>query len=248
MRRASHAIAVVLASFFMLAFAAATPGLAQADDGSVPWRWDGDTINLAWDGSAYATSSSSFLGAPVVSPGDHLTRTAAFTNAGPSAAVATVQIVDVTVTTPDGAANTDLQDCVHLTASSGGRSVDTIWRQAATGASDVNAYGERVSWQTQFNVPQGGDFTVTLGAYFPAGETGGNGKGQPSQILSAHVRVSLVGETPTSPTPGPSHPSYISTGGGTGALMSHHQALIGALVALAVVAAVVLRRHARSRR
>ena len=180
---------------------AVTPSAIAAPSDYVQINWDGTTTNLDWVGGRYATSSDSFVGTPVTVPGDFETRTATVKNAGPSAATAVVELIDVTVVTPPDAVNTDLQDCVHIFIEANGQTYDATWRQAV---------GDKVgetSWSTSLQVPMEGTFSIVAGAYFPVDETRGRTEGHSSQELSFAVRVTMGGDTAQAP------PAAVRTGG-----------------------------------
>ena len=71
--------------------AAASPALADG----LEHEWASDSVHLAWDGSTYAVTTASFLGAPVTVPGDRAVRTLEVTNGGPTAGMLEAWIVDV---------------------------------------------------------------------------------------------------------------------------------------------------------
>ena len=176
------------------------PSAVAAPD-YVQINWDGDTTNLDWLGGQYATAQDSFVGTPVISPGDFETRTATVKNGGPSAATAVVELIDVAVVTPPDAVNTDLQDCVHIFIETNGKTYDATWRES------LGDSVEGTSWSTSFAVPMQATFSITAGAYFPVEETRGRSEGHPSQELSFAVRVTMSGDTAEAP------PAAIRTGG-----------------------------------
>ena len=214
---------------------AMTPSAIAAPSDYVQINWDGTTTNLDWVGGQYATSSDSFVGTPVVSPGDFETRTATVKNAGPSAATALVELIDVAVVTPPEAVNTDLQDCVHIFIETNGKTYDATWRQAV---------GDRVgetSWSTSLQVPMEATFSITAGAYFPVEETRGKSEGHPSQELSFAVRVTMSGDTAETP------PAAVRTGGHVAhSHTSYVFPLVISLLAVPLIACVTKRRNGHS--
>ena len=64
-------------------------------DAGLEHEWASDAVHLAWDGSTYAVATTSFLGLPVVVPGDRAVRTVKVTNGGPTTGVFEAWIVDV---------------------------------------------------------------------------------------------------------------------------------------------------------
>lgn len=169
----------------------------------IPISWDGPTTNLDWDSSTYATAEGTFVGNPVVVPGDRIERTAKVRNAGPSAARATVQITDVTSINADDTVNTGLENLIHVYWSINGYAGDETWKDARLAADS-----DGVSYTVNFPVPQGGEFTITTGAYFPVEATEGKNAGNTSSVLSFRVRVTMAGDTGTHvSTGGTAHPS-----------------------------------------
>ena len=193
--------------------ALSAPGSAMAapagNDGSL-LMWDGPITVLDWRGHPYAMASDSFVGTPLAVPGDQINRRATVVNNGPAAARATIEIVDVTVVDPIGVLNTELQDCLHLTASVDGQTYDATWRQAVAEAVDS------VSWRVLVPLAKGASLSLNAGAYFPVESTQGRSQGAPSQELSFKVRVTLVGDT-VAPNPEPAKPDppkpYVPSGG-----------------------------------
>jgi len=148
--------------------------------------WDGPITALDWRGDGYAVAGDMFIGQSVAVPGDRIQRTATVANAGPAPAIATVQILDVSASDPSGSRNLDLEDCIHLFAKLGAQQYDASWRAAIE-----QADGD-VSWQASVRVPQDGTFRLSVGAYFPARETRGDDWGDPSQVLSFAVQITMV--------------------------------------------------------
>ena len=146
--------------------------------------WNGPTTNLDWAGATYVTASDTFVGSPVIVPGDAARRTAMVRNVGPGDAEAIVQLRNTTINPPD-AVDTHLDDLVHLTWVINGESGDAVW--SAARARDPIA-------EVRFRLPQGAEFPVTVGYYFPVSATDGKNLGEPSSDLSFDVSVTLTGE------------------------------------------------------
>lgn len=113
MLRNRTAVALALGAALALGPAA---GAVAADDttgtggtdysGALVTEWTTRTVNLAWDSTPYATDTVSFIGTPVISPGDHAVRTVQVTNDGPTAGVLKAWIVNATTQTPTGETST----------------------------------------------------------------------------------------------------------------------------------------------
>jgi len=172
---------------------------AQAAPTSDPiaLAWDAPAAGLVWYAGQSASAMGSFVGSPVVVPGDQDQRTLHVRNDGPSAATALVQIVNVSAS-GDGATNQGLASLLHLTWRTGGTGADMTWRQAIDAGDPT--------WSVQFDVAQGAEFAVTAGYYFPVSATGGQADGNPSYALHFDVRITLTGhpnDVKPSPKPDP---------------------------------------------
>ena len=164
------------------------PASVQAAE-MIPIQWDGPTINLAWDGTTYATASGSIVGNVVAVPGDQAERTAIVQNGGPSPACVTVQILNVTATNAPDTANGDLETLIHLFWDINGNVGDHTWHELHQMA-DPNG----VSYTVSFHLSQGEKFRLTAGYYFPSTATAGQNKGAPSSVLSFDVRIFMQGD------------------------------------------------------
>jgi len=183
----------------------AVPALSQAVDfepvdngpaGSVAIRWDGPITNLAWTGKRYATAESSFVGEPIVVPGDRASRTALVRNDGPSDAIATVRIETSSVDAvgPRGTANTELKDLIHLTWDVSGTTGGATWGEIARREGGIDTI--------QVPVARGQEFPITVGYYFPVDATTGQNWDPSSEVLGFTVRVQMEGDTAPLPTTG----------------------------------------------
>jgi len=216
-RRSSVAVAAVLVLFSASgAVAAAAPADPSNDfipigtrNADMELAWDGPITALDWRNEGYAVAGNSFVGRPVSVPGDRVHRTAVVRNDGPSAAQATVQIVDVAATDPSDSVNDDLMDCIHLFAAFDGEKYDATWRAAMSSAD------HGISWESTIPVPQGASFRLSVGVYFPLDETRGNDLGKPSQQLTFSIQVIMVGDTSTGEIQSP--PAPVAPGEVTGA-------------------------------
>jgi len=191
---ASAAGALLLA----VAPAPAMAANAWADDGTtgggvLTLVWDGPGTSLDWRGrEAPIAAEGTFVGDHILVPGDRITRTATVTNNGPGAGIATVSILDVTITGPTDQAGPSLADLIELTWSIDGVPGSTTWSRAAA---------TPVAHATQVDLAKGASFRLTVGAVFPASATEGKNPGgaATAQVLTYKVRVDMQEDTRTGP-------------------------------------------------
>ncbi|MCL2490305.1 MAG: hypothetical protein FWF36_06240 [Propionibacteriaceae bacterium] len=203
--------AMILAAGLLAGLA---PASANAPD-PIALAWDAPASSMVWVPGQSASAMGSFVGSPVVVPGDHSERTLHVRNDGPSAATAVVQIVDVSASGASDSVNSDLGSLLHLTWQTGGTGADMTWRQAMEAGDPT--------WSVQFDVEQGAEFSVTAGYYFPIGSTTGQAGGHSSYVMSFNVRITLtekvgatpptVGRDPSSTPPVPPTGPGAATGG-----------------------------------
>ncbi len=167
-----------------------------------------ETIELSWDGSSYAaTTTESFLGTPVAVPGDSATRTLLVRNDGPTDATLRATIIDVQLLDP-GAPDVH-HNPEHVAPDDSGR---------YTGSGDQgNFYDDlQVGWgsghasmtqlaandQTQIlQIPlaQGSQVPITIDYELPLAATSGNQANVSERLASFDVLLELGGNLPTSP-------------------------------------------------
>jgi len=167
--------------------------------------WDSPSTGLVWQPGQSASAMGSFVGSPVVVPGDYDSHTLHVRNDGPSAALATVQIVNVSACDEGDSVNTDFDRLLHLTWQTDGVGADMTWRQAIEAGDPT--------WAVQFDVDQGAEFSVTAGYYFPEGATTGQANGHASFAMHFDVRVTLTGKLDGAPQPQPTPGDSAATGG-----------------------------------
>lgn len=165
---------------------------AQAAPGDgLTTTWTGDTVNIAWDGTPYTTTSESFVGVPVTVPGDRAVRTLRVTNDGPTAGTVRAWIVDVDLADPT-VAHTAFYDDLRLawtTASS----------HAAASFSTLAATDRTEIGETHVGVGASTDLTI---AYeFPTAATSGNRSVDGALQASFDVYLEITGDTGLGPTP-----------------------------------------------
>ncbi|MCL2653988.1 MAG: hypothetical protein FWD63_09415 [Propionibacteriaceae bacterium] len=240
-----HRLVAMLAVLMLAAGLAGWPVPAHADPPDpISLAWDAPSASLVWQPGQSASAMGSFVGSPVVVPGDHYERTLHVRNDGPSAATALVQIVNVSASGPSDAVNSDLDSLLHLTWQTGGSGADMTWRQAIEAGDPT--------WGIQFDVEQGAEFSVTAGYYFPIDATTGQSGGHTSYAMRFDVRITLTGKadgpatppTDPKPSPTPAPPGVGASTGGTllyGAWAGWAPTLLGA--ALVSVALAWRRRN-----
>ena len=111
-------------------------GSAFADD-ELGTQWSGQTIVLAWDGSEYATQTTSFAGVPVTVPGDRASRAIVARNDGPTAATLYAWVADVEVEQAAGSTSTFIDDVSITWSTASGASAGSLRRLAATDRTSV---------------------------------------------------------------------------------------------------------------
>lgn len=191
--RVQAAASAVLAGA-VLALAGTTPAAA-----ATPMAGHDDAIQLSWDGSHYAsTTTQSFVGAPVTVPGDSTQRTLSVRNAGPSAGTLVVSIVNVRIADPAAADHGNFYDDLTLTWTGGRASFSTL---AHTGDRVVQ----------RIPLERGAQTPVTIGYELPVEATSGNAANVSARRASFDVRLTLTGDTSSPVDPGgpmsPQHPS-----------------------------------------
>ena len=195
---------VIAAALFSLSFVAsahADPATGSAPE--VVIKWDGATHDM----TASEDGADLVVRPVVVVPGDRHQRKATVINTGPTAAVATVQIINVTTSHPVGATNTDLEDHIHLFWDFNGFAGEEVWTKARL-AKNLDGVSHSVS----FLVKQGEEFKITAGFYFNIESKSGMAKGQ-SSVLSFEIRVLLEEATGyEAPTGGTINPAVLGFG------------------------------------
>ncbi|MDR1791633.1 MAG: hypothetical protein LBR20_08320 [Propionibacteriaceae bacterium] len=200
-----HGVAGLVAAIVLATMPAA---VAHADDDHLSSYWDGPTYNLSWDGSTYPTVSDTFLGNPVVVPGDDVHRTLKVRNNTDGTcdhALVSVDLFDERQDEPEGSVNHELADLVYLYWDIEGAKGELKFRDA------ISAGDTRL---TTFSLAPGQVGSIKLGYRFPKAATGGQSHGKPSVIESFKVRISATGDcnpgTGGDPDPDPT-PSQTST-------------------------------------
>lgn len=172
-RPASIASGAVLAA--ALTSIPALPAAATTDE----------AIQLSWDGSDYAaTTTETFVGLPVVVPGDQASRTLTVRNDGPAAGVLTATIDDV-----------DL-----LEASEPDSFYDDVmieWDGGEASLAELEANGETGIAETTLG--EGETTTVTVGYDFPVEAESGNVSQSGERSGTFDVHLALGGEPPEAP-------------------------------------------------
>jgi hypothetical protein len=212
----------------LLAGAAALAADDEHHDGALETWWDGDTLNVPWDGSDhYVTiADGKFHHDAVAVPGDWIYRTLVVRNNGKCGGTLTVSILEPeSHESPDTVNHDDISVTEGRTGFEGMSEVH--WQVGdLTGASSFAALGHQ---QVLATVPiaKAGSIPVSLAYRFPYEETEGKHLGLPSQALVWNVGLRLHGDycsvedytgepTPTDfPSSGsPTTPGPTSSGGG----------------------------------
>ena len=148
-----------------------------------------DAIELSWDGTSYASSTTeSFLGLPVSIPGDSASRTLQVRNSGPSAGTLTATISEVVL---DESVTDGIYDDLLLS-----------WPGGSASFADLSNDGET----TFLTLPlaQGASTPVTVTYSFPEEATTGNRSvNGAAASVDFDVVLTLSGELPTDPATTP---------------------------------------------
>lgn len=174
-----------------------------------------ESIQLSWDGSTYAASTTeSFVGTPVTVPGDRAARTLLVRNDGPTEGVLHAVITNVELIDPD---SEDVHyDPDHQAPDESG---------SYTGAGHQGDFYEdlTVSWSTgeasmthldasetteilTTDLAPGEETEITIGYEFPVEATSGNTANVDPRSASFDVHLTLGGEIPEGPEPTPTEP------------------------------------------
>ena len=199
MSRARRGLAVLAAG--VVGALVASPAAAAAD--ALVTDWDGPTVNLAWDGTTYATATTSFSGTPVAVPGDAQGRTVTVVNDGPGDATLRGWVQNVRLLEPDA------PDVHHRTGEPMGdfySDLSLSWRSAsATGTDsfrDLAAAGRTPV--VEIPLARGASTRLTIVTALPLWATSGNRANVAPREASYEVLLRLDGRTTPVPTPSPS--------------------------------------------
>lgn len=147
-----------------------------------------DAIQMSWDGRTYvAETFESFVGTPVVVPGDHASRTLLVRNEGPSEGVLRAAITNVELLGGASAAgDDDFYDDLTVHWSNGKASMNEL------GANEATEVIERP-------LEEGETTELTIGYKFPLQSTSGNRAEVGARSASFDVVLTLGGERPSDP-------------------------------------------------
>lgn len=169
-RRLSFASAVVLAATLIVVPAQAAAATTE------------DAIQLSWDGSNYAaTTTETFVGLPVIVPGDQASRTLTVRNDGSAAGVLTATIDDVEL----------------LEASEPDSFYDDVmieWDGGQASLAELDTNGETRIAETTLG--EGETTTVTIGYDFPVEAESGNVSQSGERSGTFDVDLALEGQSP----------------------------------------------------
>lgn len=182
---------------------AATPAAAADPDDALQATWDGPTVNLAWDGSAYTTATTTFSGTPVAVPGDAQGRTVTVVNDGPSDATLRGWVQGARLLDPGA------PDVHHRTGEPMGDFYSDLtlsWRSAsATGSSSFRDLAAAGATQVvQIPLARGASTQLTVVTALPLAATSGNRANVAPREATYEVLLRLDGRTTPIPTPTPS--------------------------------------------
>ena len=201
MRRASRTLGVLVIGL-ACALPATTAAAADPADALLT-TWDGPTVNLAWDGSTYATSTTSFSGTPVVVPGDAQGRTITVTNDGPGDATLRGWVRDVVLR------DAGAPDVHHTTGELLGdfySDLTLAWRSASGDGSSSFRQLAAAGTTPVVEIPlaRGASTRLTVVTSLPVSATSGNRANVAPREASYDVLLRLDGrDVSPAPTPGP---------------------------------------------
>lgn len=249
LRRAVRLAAASAVAAMILAF---VPAPASAGSDEIRLRWDGH-------GTARTTvTSETFVGTPVVVPGDRAQRTLEAINGGPTAGTLTVSVVGVSTL---NAGDPDMHHNPHHTGQGGGRDLGDLYDDlgltwsTASGRGRASFNALRASGETVIGtVPLAKDAAtdITIGYRFPAGSRSGNQANRSQTLATFDVVLRISGDTPA-PSTAPSGPAsdpknpMIRSGGIEGFSDRTHWLSLFAGLAIAAGSLVVSRRLRRRR-
>ncbi|SFJ80533.1 hypothetical protein [Cellulomonas sp. KH9] len=190
----------------------AGPGAAAAQDDALATAWQGPTVSLAWDGSTYSTTSTSFSGTPVVVPGDVQGRTITVRNDGPTDAVLRGWVHAVDLLDPGA------RDVHHATGVPQGdfySDLTLAWRTASDDGSasfrQLAAAGRTAV--VDVPLPRGASTEVTLVTALPLEADSGNRANVAPRRATYEFLLRLDGRVPGATEPGSSGSGVPQAGG-----------------------------------
>ncbi|WP_120003240.1 LPXTG cell wall anchor domain-containing protein [Nesterenkonia muleiensis] len=179
-----------------------------------------DSIQLSWDGSTYAaTTTESFVGTPVAVPGDQATRTLVVRNDGPTEGVLHAVITNVELLDPDSEdvhynPNHQAPDESGYYSGAGhqGDFYDDLTVSWSTGeASMTHLDASETTEILTTDLAPGEETEVSIGYEFPIEATSGNTANVDPRSASFDVILTLGGEIPEEPEPTPTEPEEPTT-------------------------------------
>ncbi|MCL1923535.1 MAG: hypothetical protein FWG15_06760 [Propionibacteriaceae bacterium] len=208
---------VIVVATFMAFFVMGLSAQAHAEPLAphVQIEWNGPITSLSWDSSSYGIAGDTFVGHLVAVPGDRVERTAVIRNDGPSDAIVTVQILNVTTTNSSSTVNTELEEIIELHWNVNGSTGVEPWKDLREARDPAG-----VSRTVTFPLAHGAQFPMTLGFLFPSDSTGGRNLGEESSRLSFEVRIIMTGEAGGVENPPPPSSSGDPGMGGGGVMVA----------------------------
>ncbi|MFS0703090.1 hypothetical protein AB6N23_01075 [Cellulomonas sp. 179-A 9B4 NHS] len=180
---------------------------AAAYDDALATAWDGPTVHLAWDGTTYASSTTSFVGSQVAVPGDVAGRTLTVRNDGPTDAMLRGWVTDVRLLDPDAP---DLDPWTGASLGDFYSDLTLAWRTASDdGSASFRALAARERTPVvEVPLARGASTQVTVVSAFPVEATSGNG----ANVAPREARFSVLLELAGRPGAGPGEPTAAPTG------------------------------------
>ncbi|MFC8191369.1 hypothetical protein ACFUMH_06850 [Cellulomonas sp. NPDC057328] len=199
--------AAAAAAAVLAATAGGAPAMAATADDALSTAWDGPTVHLRADGSAYSTSTTSFLGAPVAVPGDVAGRTLTVRNDGPTDATLRGWVTDVRLLDPDAP---DLDPRTGASLGDFYSDLTLAWRTASDdGSASFRALAAQGRTPVvEVPLARGASTQVTIVSAFPVEATSGNG----ADAAPREARFSVLLELAGRPGAGPGEPTAAPTG------------------------------------
>lgn len=180
-----------------------------------------EALQLSWDGQIYtATTSESFLGDPVVVPGDTNSRTLQVRNDGPTSGVLRASIINVQIQDPDDEDNH--HNPAHLNPRSGTETAgayadagdqgsfyeDLMVSWAGGTASFAELHGNGSTEILQVDLAEGEQVPITLDYGLIDAATSGNRANIEPRLASFDVLVEIGGALPALPATEPTDPAF----------------------------------------
>lgn len=204
MMKTRSVLVLVAAMIGSLAFGAGLSGAAAAPDYS-------DSIAMSWDGTNYnSTTLESFVGTPVVVPGDSVFRTLKVRNDGPTPGVLRATIINVRTVDPD--APDVHHNPNHVDPDAGGAMYGgpglqgkfyedlKLSYKGGANAATVRSFADLSTSATtmigEYPLAKGATTDITIGYGLPIEATSGNKANVAPRLATFDVLLEIQGEFP----------------------------------------------------